>query len=321
MSQVTKRLLLSLSAALVLPSTTAFADDAACLDAVARGQRLNATHRFVEAREWLRMCTSSACPPVVQTDCASWLAMVEKSLPTVVVLASDGAGESLVDVKVTVDGLLFTAKLDGQALPINPGSHTFHFEGPGGTTADQVVVVPEGEQNHRVAAVMKKPEAAPEPIVTPAPPAPTPPAPTAPPSTPPVTPAEQLNTSESSAPPAAPPPTGHSGRGTGLQRTLAVAAGGIGIVGLGVGAAFAFSAMSQRNDAQSVCPGPTCPTLDGSNKWHTAVISGNASTIGFLVGGVGIAAAAVLLATAPRASAPRAQVGLGVGGVEVSGTW
>jgi hypothetical protein len=267
------------------------------------------------------MCASTACPTVVQRDCADWLVAVEKSLPTVVVLASDGAGASLVGVYVTVDGLLFTAKLDGQALPINPGSHRFHFEGPGGATGDQVVVVPEGEQNHQVAAVLKKPEAATEPSAAPAPPVPTPPPPAALAPAPPVPASERLNTPESSAPLAKPRPAAHAERGIGVQRTLALAAGGIGMFALGVGTAFAFSAISQKADAESVCPGPTCPTLDGSNKWHTAVVSGNAATVGFLAGGFGMAAAVVLWATAPRTSAPAAQVALGLGTVEVGGTW
>jgi hypothetical protein len=47
---------------------------------------------LIEAREQLRACAAAQCPAVVQTDCAGWLAEVEKALRSVVVAAKDGAG-------------------------------------------------------------------------------------------------------------------------------------------------------------------------------------------------------------------------------------
>jgi hypothetical protein len=294
MSPLTNRLFLALCAVAVLPPTSASADDAACLDAVSKGQRFRDAHKLVEARAQFRVCAAAECPTVVQTDCASWLASVERALPSVVVLATEEEGGSVIDVNVTVDGQPFATKLDGQAIPINPGSHTFHFEVPGGMAADQVVVVPEGEQNHRVTAVMKKPAAIPAPSAAPVLP-PTPPAPA--------------------------PPTRHSGGGMGTQKVLALVVGGVGVVGLGVGAAFGLAAMNQRDAAHTACPDPICPTSDGPGKWRTAGSTGDASTAGFVAGGVAVAAAAVLWFTAPRTSAPSAQVGIGPGYVELKGTW
>jgi hypothetical protein len=143
---------------LVLPATlvtsVALADDkAACLDAASKGQTLRNAHKLVESREQLRICAAAACPAVVQSDCANWLADVEKALPSVVLTAKNAAGASLVDVKVTVDGQPLLTKLDGQAVPTNAGQHTFHFEGVDGS-ADQQVLVTEGEKNQRIAAVL-----------------------------------------------------------------------------------------------------------------------------------------------------------------------
>jgi hypothetical protein len=289
------RLLLGLACSAALVATPALADDkAACLDAAAQGQSLRDAHKLIEARQQLRTCAAAGCPAVVQRDCTDWLADLDKALPTVVVTARNGAGAALVDVKVTVDGQPLLSKLDGQALPMNAGPHTFHFEGIDGAL-DQQVVVNEGEKDQKVAVVLG---AAP----TPAPPAP---APADAPSLP--------------AAPATPAPPEDPGSGLGTQKILGVVAGGIGIVGLGVGSAFSALALSQKSDAQSACPNSPCMTHDGSNKWSTAASTGNVATVGFLVGGAGVVAGGLLWFTAPRSTST--QVGFGPGSLQVKGTW
>ena len=148
---------LVLPAALVtsLVTSVAFADGkAACLDAASKGQTLRNAHKLVEAREQLRVCAAAACPAVVQSDCANWLADVENALPSVVISARSGAGADLFDVTVSVDGLPLVSKLDGQAAVMNAGPHTFHFVGADGTKLDQQVMVKEGEKNQEVAVVL-----------------------------------------------------------------------------------------------------------------------------------------------------------------------
>jgi hypothetical protein len=108
--------------------------------------------------------------------------------------------------------------------------------------------------------------------------------------------------------------------GMGTQKVLALVAGGIGIAGLGVGAAFGVVAMSQKSDAQSACP-DACATADGVSKWSTAGKTGDISTIAFVVGGVGVAGAALLWFTAGDGSPSSPQVGLGPGGLQARGTW
>jgi hypothetical protein len=138
-----------------LAASVVHADDkATCLDAASKAQRLQDAHKLVEARERLRVCARAQCPAVVQTDCANWLAEVEKTLPTVVFVATTRAGAALVDVKVSIDGLPLAPKLDGQALPVNAGLHTFHFESASDGSSDQQVLVNEGERNRAVAVVL-----------------------------------------------------------------------------------------------------------------------------------------------------------------------
>jgi hypothetical protein len=57
-------------------------------------------------------------------------------------------------VKVSVDGQPFVSKLDGQAAAMDPGPHTFHFEGADGTSLDQQVMVEEGQQSQSIAVVL-----------------------------------------------------------------------------------------------------------------------------------------------------------------------
>ncbi len=145
--------------AAVLSATPAAADGrAACLDAASRGQSLRDAHELVEARDALRACAAASCPGVVQADCAGWLADVERVLPAVIVTAKDGSGVDLVDVTVTVDGQPFATKLAGEAVPMDPGSHAFHFEAAAGSVDKQVVVV-EGDKSQRVSVVLGSPRA------------------------------------------------------------------------------------------------------------------------------------------------------------------
>jgi hypothetical protein len=267
-------------AAGVLGVSPALAQDkASCLDAAAQGQQLRDSHKLVEAREQLRICAASACPVAVQSDCAGWLDSVEKALPSIVAAAKTAAGSDLVDVRVTVDGRPFAVKLDGEAIPMDPGLHVFHFEAADGSKVDQRVVVGEGQRNLRVAVVLEKPVVQPPPM--PAPPEPNP--------------------------------------GLGTQKVLALVAGGVGVVGLGLGTVLGVLALSERSDAETVCAGTLCPTPDGVNKWSSATSTANISSAMFAVGVLGVAGGAALWLTAPSATGP--QVGLGPGLLQVKCTW
>ncbi len=205
----------------VLVTTTGLADDrAACLDAAAKGQTLRNAHKLVEAREQFRVCALAVCPAVVQTDCVGWLADAERALPTVVLEAKSGSGLALVDVKVSIDGQPLVSKLDGQAVAVNAGPHTFHFEGREGASVDQPAVVNEGEKNQAVAVV--------------------------------------LGAAAAPAPSPGPENAADSG-GSGTWTTVGWLLGGAGVVGLGVGTGFGIVAIGDKNgadcNANNVCKG------------------------------------------------------------------
>jgi hypothetical protein len=106
--------------------------------------------------------------------------------------------------------------------------------------------------------------------------------------------------------------------GLGTQRTLALVAGGVGVAGVVVGAVFGLKSMSARDDADPYCDEDArCWDHRGYDAAEDAVSAGNLSTLGFLVGGVGLAGGAVLWFTSPSTSAESAAVGVGPGSLKV----
>jgi hypothetical protein len=77
-------------------------------------------------------------------------------------------------------------------------------------------------------------------------------------------------------------------------------------------------AVSGRNDAEKICP-DRGTTQAGVDKWNDTRSAGNISTIGFIAGGVGVAAGVVLWVTAP--SRAGTSVGIGPGTLQVKGTF
>jgi hypothetical protein len=256
-------------------------EKSACMVAADNGQDHRDAHKPLEAREQFRICAATTCPKVVQDDCTRWLEAIEADIPSVVVTAKSDSGVDLVDVTVLVDGQPFATKLNGESLSLDPGAHVFHFEARSGGSLDREVVVAEGERNQHVAVVF---QTAPEPE--------------------PVSRASSLASTQD---------------GLGTQKILAAAAGGVGVVGLGVGTVFGIVAFSTRSAANGICPGATCPTQLGSQKWSDAVAASSISTAAFIVGGAGLLAGATLWFTAPAAK--RTQVGAYPGGAQLRMEW
>jgi hypothetical protein len=87
------------------------------------------------------------------------------------------------------------------------------------------------------------------------------------------------------------------------QKTIGFVVTGIGVVGLGVGAITGLMAIGKNNDAKELCPtGGKCASQEGVDANDSAKSLGTVSTIGFVAGGVAIAAGVVLVLTAPKSS-------------------
>ncbi|HEY8073342.1 MAG TPA: hypothetical protein VIF62_04520 [Labilithrix sp.] len=141
------RLLLPFVSALSLWAANAHAiDTQACLAASEKGQHARAAGRLREARDQFNICGADACPGIVRRDCAQWQEQVVALLPGVVFGAKDKAGRDLFDVTVSMDGEVLTKKLDGKAVSVDPGPHTFKFEVAGLPAVVEKSLVKEGEK-------------------------------------------------------------------------------------------------------------------------------------------------------------------------------
>lgn len=121
-----------------------------------------------------------------------------------------------------------------------------------------------------------------------------------------------------------PPPSHQAGRaGLGPARTTAVIAGGVGIVGMSLGAAYGLISISKHDEAAKYCEGSACTDQRGVDAGDAARSAGTISTVAMIVGALGLATGATLWLTAPKTSGEtgKAKLGLGVGSVRLEGAF
>jgi len=97
---------------------------------------------------------------------------------------------------------------------------------------------------------------------------------------------------------------------------------GVGLVGVGAGAAFAVQAKSKADDADALCPLATCTNDAAIRMSHDAKVAGDRATVALALGVAGVAGAAVLWFTVKRSpTSPSAEVALVGGTLRLRGTW
>jgi hypothetical protein len=109
--------------------------------------------------------------------------------------------------------------------------------------------------------------------------------------------------------------------------------GGVGVVGVGIGAAFGVATISKWSDVSSKCPSGRCPSAaalaDETAAKSSASSSATLSTVFFGVGAAALVTGAVLWLTARSDSKGASErtvrlvptVGVGTGGASVVGTF
>ena len=244
-----------------------------CLEANSQAQRLRRESKLTAAREQLESCGDPGCPAIVRSDCNARLDEIQKAQPTLVLDIKNRAGDDLTDVQVTVDGQPFAAKLDGTAVPMDPGPHTFVFEAAGFEAVTKTLVLKETEKGRRERVVLRKAAAVA----------------TEPPSTAPAT-----------AQPDEPAPL-EASHGLGTRRWLGIAVGTVGLAGVAVGGVFGLMASSEWSAQQSACGSASaCSDHSGAVTHHANMTTDGAiSTWAFIGGGVLVATGALLFLTAP----------------------
>ncbi len=111
--------------------------------------------------------------------------------------------------------------------------------------------------------------------------------------------------------------------GLGPQRTAAIASAGVGAVGLIVGSIFGVRSMVKHHESDAHCNGDICADRAGVELMDSARAAGNVSTVAFVVGGVGLGAAAVLwlVPVGSTATTRTAEIGFGPGTARLRATW
>jgi hypothetical protein len=201
-----------------------------------------------------------------------------------------GPGATLPNVTVKADGELLAPELVGVEMPINPGSHVLSAAAPGGEETSLTVTIAVGAKQ-RTELTVAAPAARTEPV-------------------------------SAKPPPVVTPPKDHAAPGQ-WQRPAAYVAGAIGVAGLATGIVTGSLAQSHYSQAKSECPNRTC--VEGSNgadELASFRTLRTVSTIGYIVGGVGLAAGVTLIVLAPRAErAPAAALWLGPGSAGLRGAF
>lgn len=142
------------SLALLAPAIAKATDLQACITASERGQRARAAGKLREARDQFQICGVEGCPALVRKDCVQWQSELSTVIPSVVFGAKDKRGRDLLDVTVSMDGDMLVKKLDGKAVNVDPGPHTFRFDATGAPPITERVLVKEGERARAINVVI-----------------------------------------------------------------------------------------------------------------------------------------------------------------------
>jgi hypothetical protein len=266
-----------------------------CVDANTLGQSLKLDGKLVAAREQFVTCSDPHCPGLIRDDCARRLRDLDRVQPTIIFQVVGAAADVAGTVQVSVDGRPLADRLDGAALNVDPGEHTFEFMAAGGAPVTRRLTIKEGEKDRREPIVLGAPIAS----VAPTPAAPVPVA-TAPPP-PPITvraPAGGSTAQEAS---------GDDHHRMGTQKVLGLATGSVGLVGIAVGSAFGLATFSASSSQNSACAGPNrCMSrMNALSDHSTAVTDGAVSTAAFLAGGALLVTGVTLFLTASRLTPAR----------------
>jgi hypothetical protein len=112
------------------------------------------------------------------------------------------------------------------------------------------------------------------------------------------------------------------GPGLDGQEIGAIACGVLGAAGITTGAVFGLRSQSKHEQSDKYCTGSSCWDDRGVKSMEDARSAGTASTISFIVGGVGLGAAAILWFARPFGDeAGTVEVGLGPAAIRVAGRW
>jgi hypothetical protein len=104
------------------------------------------------AREQYSICAAASCQVDVRRHCEQQLGDLNRDIPTVVFKLQDKFQErkgELGPVRVTMDGELLTDHLEGLALSVDPGFHSFVFEARGMNPVTKQLDIMQGQKDQQ----------------------------------------------------------------------------------------------------------------------------------------------------------------------------
>jgi len=234
----------------------------------------------------------------VRVDLATERAKALESRLSMLTIRALGGGEQSAGLDIRRDGVPVLPAELGSPIPVDPGSHTVEATAPGKQKWSSTVELREAQRLAVDVPALTRNEV----------------------SAPPVGPAVATSGTPErpiNAPPAEQPAPSGSG-----QRTAAIVAGAIGVVGVGLGAVFGIGAASKWSDAKSHCSAyPYGCDAEGLDAHSSANSKASISTVAFIVGGSALAGAAILWFTAPSGKEQNMAVGVGPGSAFVRGSF
>ncbi len=202
------------------------------------------------------------------------IANLEKSLANLVIVVPEGEPGTL---EIRQDGAVVGRASWGTSIPIDPGEHKITATAPG--TKDREATVTIANRGQTTTVQLPPIEYLPVPVGLAVPGG--------------GAAAQQTNTASSEE--ARPWFTTH-------REAVAAVVGGVGLVGIGVGAAFGLMAKSTYDKSASHCNGDHCDTT-GHDDRQSAFGKATVSTVAFGVGGAALIGGVVLWLTAPKSHA------------------
>ncbi len=271
------------------------------------GQLVKARETYLEITREPAPATPSPSLSNAQDAARTELAALEPRLANVLIKV-EGAGAA--DAVVTMDGVKLPAALVGISSPVDPGEHKFQATG-NGVQSELVALVSKEGGSDTVSLELKSAPDVVSPGATPA-------LAQASPGAVPV--------ASNTAAPVADVSAQSAHHGAGL-RVGSYVAFGVGAVGVAVGTVFALTAKGKYDDANALCESFPCNlTRDQANRRTQFGKDGDTdktlSLVGFIAGGVGVAAGTALFVLSGKKSesgAASVEPWLGLGSAGLSG--
>lgn len=174
-------------------------------------------------------------------------------------------------------GVVFVVKLDGEVVPpanlntnrpTDPGEHTIEASAQGYKNATAKVRLSDGALDSVALTLEVDPNAPKMPVGT------------------------------ADGAPAAPPPP--------VSKAPIYVAYAVGAVGIGLGTVFGVLALGKKNDLDDACKNKVCPSSTQQDTIDSGKTFGTVSTIGFVIGGIGVALGTYFVLAGPPSSSTSA---------------